>query len=237
MGCAHGLRGKGPFAYQEAVHLPMQVVHPDVQGGQSCQALSSHIDLAPTLLDLAGVPEGRRAELAGRALPGKSLAGAISAPARSSLHSVRDSVLFTYSGLATNDSELIRIISEAKAAGRDPKAAVQAAGYQPNLKKRGSLRTVFDGRYKFTRYFSPIERNSPRNLEELYRDNDVELFDLKTDPREMVNLAVNRGTNEALVSTMSEKLERIMAAEFGKDDGREMPPFEGIDWKLDRIDL
>ena len=237
MGGAHGLRGKGPFAYQEAIHLPFQVLHPDVKGGQSCQALSSHIDLVPTLLDLAGVPEGRRAELAGRDLPGKSLAGAISAPARSSLHSVRDSVLFTYSGLATNDSELIRIISEAKAAGRDPKAAVQEAGYRPNLKKRGSLRTVFDGRYKFTRYFSPIERNSPRNLEELYRDNDVELFDLRTDPREMVNLAATRGTNEALVSSMSEKLERILAAEFGKDDGREMPHVEGIDWKLDRIDL
>ncbi len=33
MGGAHGLRGKGPFAYEESIHLPFHVVHPDVRGG------------------------------------------------------------------------------------------------------------------------------------------------------------------------------------------------------------
>jgi arylsulfatase len=237
MGGAHGLRGKGPFAYEEAIHLPLQVVHPDVRGGQSCDALTSHVDLVPSLLSMAGVPAGKVGELAGRELPGRSFASAVGAPSRAGLHSVREDVLFTYSGIATNDSEIVRIISEAKASGQDPKAAMKAAGYRPDLKKRGSLRTVFDGRHKFTRYFAPVDRNSPRDLDELYRWNDVELFDLKADPRELVNLAADRSAHEPLLRTMNAKLEGAIAREMGKDDGREMPPFEGIDWAIDRIDL
>jgi arylsulfatase A-like enzyme len=237
MGGAHGLRGKGPFAYEEAIHLPLQVVHPDVGGGRTCEALTSHIDLVPSLLAMAGVPAGKVGELAGRELPGRSFDAALAAPSRAGLHAIRDTVLFTYSGLATNDSEVVRIISEAKAAGRDPKAAMTSAGYRPDLKKRGSLRTVFDGRHKFTRYFSPIERNAPRDLDELYRYNDVELFDLKSDPRETVNLAANRAVHEPLLRTMNAKLETAIAREIGKDDGREMPPLDGIDWAIDRIDL
>jgi arylsulfatase len=32
MAGAHGLRSKGPFAYEESIHLPFYMVHPDVQG-------------------------------------------------------------------------------------------------------------------------------------------------------------------------------------------------------------
>ncbi len=237
MGGAHGLRGKGPFAYQEAIHLPLIVSHPDVNGGQDCSSLTGHIDLVPTLLSMCGVGAGKSGELAGRDLPGKDLSPLFSRPGRSAIDAARESVLFTYSGLATNDSDLIRIIAEAKSAGQDPKAAVKAAGYKPNLKKRGSLRTVFDGRYKFTRYFAPVDRNQPRNLDELYRWNDVELFDLQSDPAEMTNLAASRGRNDELVQRMSDKLEAVIKAEIGTDDSREMPRVEGIDWNIDRIDL
>jgi len=54
MAGAHGLRGKGPFAYEENVHLPFYAIHPDVKGGQDCSALTGHIDLVPTLLGIAG---------------------------------------------------------------------------------------------------------------------------------------------------------------------------------------
>lgn len=237
MGGAHGLRGKGPFAYQEAIHLPLFVSHPDVGGGQDCMALTGHIDIVPTILSMCGVDPGKSAELAGRLLPGKDFSPVLNRPGASGLHAVRDSVLFTYSGIATNDSELTKIVSEARAAGQDPKAAVKAAGYRPNMKKRGSLRTVFDGRYKFTRYFAPVDRNQPKNLDELYRWNDVELFDLKSDPSETRNLAASQGSNAELALDMSRKLEAIIKAEIGVDDGREMPPFEGVDWSIERIDL
>lgn len=237
MAGSHGLRGKGPFAYREAVHVPLYVVHPDIAGGQQCRALTSHIDLVPSVLAMAGVSKEKRDEFAGRALPGKDFSSVLDKAKTADLHAIRDKALFTYSGLATNDSEMIRIIAEAKADGKDPKEAVKAQGYRPNLKKRGSLRTVFDGRYKFTRYFAPTERNSPQDLEELFAHNDVELFDLLKDPQEMKNLAMDRKANAALLTSMNAKLEAAIAEEIGHDDGRDMPDFPGVDWSLERMDL
>jgi len=237
MGGAHGLRGKGPFAYQEAIHLPLFISHPDVKGHQDCKALTGHIDMVPTILSMCGAGPGKSGELAGRELPGKDFSSLLNRPGAAGVHEIRESILFTYSGIATNDSELTRIVSEARAAGQDPKAAVKAAGYRPNMKKRGSVRTVFDGRYKFSRYFAPIDRNQPKDIDELYRWNDVELFDLEKDPQETTNLATSRNSNPELAMRMSQKLESIIKAEIGTDDGREMPAFEGVDWNIDRIDL
>ncbi len=237
MGGAHGLRGKGPFAYQEAIHLPLHIVHPDVAGGQQVTSLTGHIDLAPSLLSLAGVQSGAVGEIAGRELPGSDLSTVLGNPAQANEHSVREAVLFTYSGLATNDSEVIRIVADAKAAQRDPKQAMAEMGYRPDLSKRGSLRTMFDGRYKFTRYFAPTQRNLPRDLDELYRFNDVEMFDLQEDPAEMTNLAAVKGDNADLVLASSAKLEAAIQREIGVDDGREMPDFDNIEWTIDRLDL
>ena len=105
------------------------------------------------------------------------------------------------------------------------------------MNKRGSLRTVFDGRYKFTRYFAPIQRNRPQSLHELYQWNDVELFDLQSDPAEMHNLAATSTESPELALAMNDKLEALIKAEIGTDDGREMPAFDGIDWNIDRMDL
>ncbi|AMO04076.1 sulfatase [Mycolicibacterium neoaurum] len=237
MGGAHGLRGKGPFAYQEAIHLPLHIVHPDVAGGQDVSSLTGHIDLAPSLLSFAGVAAGNLGEVAGRDLPGRDFSAALGNPQAADEHTVREAVLFTYSGLATNDSEAIRIVADAKAVGKNPKQAMAAAGYRPDLSKRGSLRTMFDGRYKFTRYFAPTQRNRPQNLDELYKFNDVELFDLQEDPREMTNLAATKGENAEVVMASSAKLEALIKQEIGVDDGREMPHFDHIDWTIDRLDL
>src|SRR6516162_7126286 len=107
-GC-HGLRGKGPFAYEESIHIPFIVVHPDVKGGQTCKALSSHIDVTPTLLSLAGVSATRRSEFARRDLPGKDLATVLSKGAGADLTEARPTVRFAYSALCTNDSTLLKV--------------------------------------------------------------------------------------------------------------------------------
>jgi arylsulfatase len=237
MGGAHGLRGKGAFAYEESLHLPFYVVHPDVRGGQSCRALSSHIDVAPTLLSLAGMDRTRISEFAGRDLPGKDLGPAIGRPASSGVHAVREQILFTFSGVAQTDSELMRVIAEGTVAGKDQKTAIQEAGFKPDLRKRGSVRATFDGRHKFARYFSPVQRHRPTTLDQLYQLNDLELYDLQSDPGEMKNLAAVKGANDALVASMNDKLNAAMDAEFGEDDGREMPEVEGINWAVGRIEL
>ena len=114
---------------------------------------------------------------------------------------------------------------------------MKSSGYKPDLKKRGSLRTVFDGRYKFSRYFGPVDRNRPTTLDELYKANDVELFDLQMDPGETVNLAADRETHEDLIATLSAKLEAAIKAEIGVDDGREMPEIPKVTWYMDTADL
>ena len=34
MAGAHGIHGKGPFAYEEGIHVPLMVSHPDVRAGR-----------------------------------------------------------------------------------------------------------------------------------------------------------------------------------------------------------
>ena len=237
MGGAHGLRGKGAFAYEESLHLPFLVMHPDVRGGQDCRSLTSHIDVAPTLLAMAGMDRARMGEAAGRDLPGKDISAALGNPGNAKVNALRESILFTYSGLAQNDSELMRVIAEAVVAKKDPKVALKESGFKPDLRKRGSLRTVFDGRYKYTRYFSPLQRNRPTALGSIYQYNEPELFDLEGDPGEMTNLAASQGSNAELVMAMNGKLNAVIDAEFGKDDGREMPDVAGISWAVDRVEL
>ncbi len=237
MAGAHGLRGKGPFAYRETNHLPMQIVHPDVKGGQACQALSSHIDIVPTLLSMAGVKAGQVGELAGRELPGRDLSAVLANPASRPVDAVRPATLFTYSGLASNDAAVFDFAAKAVMAGKDPKEEAKREGFKPDLRKRGHVRSAFDGRYRFTRYFSPLDHNSPKNLDELFKWNDVELFDLSADPTEVNNLAVDRAAHANLLTTMNGKLEAVIKLEIGKDDGRELPNIAGIDWGVDKIDL
>ena len=233
MAGAHGgLRGKGPFAYEENIHVPFIIVHPDVGGGRQSKALTSAIDIAPTLLGFAGVDKFLSAQFAGRELPGEDVGPLLGKP-DASVDANREAVLFTYSGIATNDASMIGKAADFITSGKTMKDLI-ATGARPDLTKRGTVRTAFDGRYKFTRYLSPLQRNRPSNLDELYAHNDVELFDLEHDPNELTNLAASKGENTELAQLMSAKLERAIKREIRADDGREMPDLQGqkINWAL-----
>ncbi|MBN9535103.1 MAG: sulfatase-like hydrolase/transferase [Alphaproteobacteria bacterium] len=237
MAGAHGLRGKGPFAYQQTNHLPLYVVHPDVAGGQQCKSLSSHIDFVPTMLSMAGVAPDRAADSAGRPLPGKDLSGLLAGPGNQAIDAARPATLFTYSGLASNDSAVFDFAAKAVMAGKDPKLEARQQGFKPDLRKRGHVRSAFDGRYRFTRYFAPVDHNSPATIDELFKWNDVELYDLANDPGETDNLALARAANAEVITTMNAKLEAVIKSEIGKDDGHELPDIAGVTWGLDKVDL
>ena len=91
------------------------------------------------------------------------------------------------------------------------------------MTKRGAVRTVLDGRYLFSRYFSLKPHNRPTTLEDLYRLNDVEVFDLQSDPMEMANVAAKQGQERDFVIAMNEKLNRLIGAEVGEDRGQMRP--------------
>jgi arylsulfatase len=84
----------------------------------------------------------------------------------------------------------------------------------------------------FSRYFSPKQHNRPTTLEDLYRLNDVELFDTEADPLEMDNLAVKKGAHPELVLAMNEKLNRLVDAEVGEDRGQMLPGGVEAGWEV-----
>jgi arylsulfatase len=100
---------------------------------------------------------------------------------------------------------------------------LKAAGLRPDLTKRGAIRSVFDGRYQFTRYFSPKQHNRPTSIEALFKLNDVELFDLQADPHQLNNLALDREKNADLLMAMNAKLNRLIDEEVGEDVGQMLP--------------
>jgi arylsulfatase len=192
MAGAHGLKGKGNFIYEENLHVPFIIYHPAYEGGRRIGAISSHLDIVPTIMDMAGAAESGD-------LAGHSLLPLLSGQA----DSVRDGALYAF--------EMISMI--------DPGLYNDGA---PDLTKRGFMRAVVTDRYKFARYFSPLDFNTPETPDELYAHNDIELYDLINDPEELNNLASDREVNAELIKEMNRQLNALIAAEIGEDAGAEM---------------
>jgi arylsulfatase A-like enzyme len=212
MAGSHGLRQKGNLVYDENFHVPLVVVHPDVAGGGRSHALGSAVDLAPTILELGGVDPARlRSEFPG--LHGQSLAPVLLDPQVR----VREGVLTAVESVVTLDADFWRAFGRG-----DAPARVQSGELRPDWRKRGFLRGWTDERYTFGRYFSPLEPNRPRGLDELLRDNDVVLYDRQSDPGETTNLAGD-ADHQGLVASLSTKLEALIDTEIGADDHAWVP--------------
>ncbi|MFC1576660.1 sulfatase-like hydrolase/transferase [Candidatus Omnitrophota bacterium] len=217
-----GLRNKGPLCYEQNVHVPMIVAHPDVKGGQSIRALTSHIDLLPTLVSLTGAPKDAVANVT-RGLPGRDFSTVLADPSSARFDAVRPGILFNYVGLSSVDADFFKGLFEKMENGGFAMKPSDLAKDHPDLSKRGFLAMTFDGRYKFGRYYAPNNFNTPKTLEEILAWNDLELFDLKVDPEEKNNLALNPEQNKALILRMNTLLNELMAREVGVNDGKFLP--------------
>ena len=209
---AHGMRQKGATMYREEVNIPMIIAHPDVAGGRTTKGLMGAIDIAPTLMGLAGVSGGEQAERF-PGLPGVDVSSLLTSPA-SPTERDRRGHLFNYAVAHYWEPT-------------ENRTATLPSG-EPDYSKRFDLskrrlhRGVHDGRYKFARYFAPAEHHTPKDWKTLTALNDLELYDTHADPGEMVNLA-NDPKHKATVLRLNKMVNALVAREVGPDDGREYP--------------
>lgn len=179
---AHGLREKPTSVYREVVNVPLVVAHPDHAGARMIDALSSSVDIAPTVLALAGVGAAERAE--------------------------RHPALHGHDLLPALDSVAGR-------SGRDDAGALFCMD-RPSIEgdtPRVSMRGIHDGRWKFARYFAPgdVRAGEP---DELRTRNDLELYDTRTDPEELHNLA-DRPEHHGEVQRLVGRLDALISNEIG----------------------
>ncbi|MBN1342416.1 MAG: sulfatase-like hydrolase/transferase [Phycisphaerae bacterium] len=157
MAGSHRLQAKGPFVYQENNQIPLIMRWPGrFQARGETAALTQTVDLLPTLLEIAGI------EPISDYLPGRSMVPVINPPR---LAEVNEYVLMAY-GMSLN------MVMEDMAST----AGLPVPEIEPPLAP-GKIRAIFDGRYKYARYF-----------EEGLDEEEYELYDLENDPLEMVNL-------------------------------------------------
>lgn len=212
---AHGMRQKGATMYREETNIPMIIAHPDFSGGRTTKGLMGAIDIAPTLMSLAGM-SGSEISSGFPGLPGIDVSSLLTSPDRPTTRD-KQGHLFNY----------------AVAHYWEPLPKQQAGPPMPDqdeldfdkiydLTKRRLHRGVHDGRYKFARYFAPAHHHKPTNWETLNGLNDLELYDTHADPNELVNLA-NDPKHRATVLRLNKMVNALIEREIGTDDGREYP--------------
>jgi arylsulfatase len=164
---SHGLVNKGPFAYEEIMHVPLSVRIPGVSvAGTRTDALTSSADIVPTICELAGASD-----------------------------------ISSSSGVS-----LVPLVTGAQSSVRDHVLFAQAqAWYRSCVAHRFALRGVFDGRFKYVRYYGvgggvdsvghglPWAREMTVAPDADPWDQEHELYDLQEDPGELVNLAADLG--------------------------------------------
>ena len=235
MNGAHHMTQKGAIPFDEAAVVNLTVCVPGGPRGKRTSAIGSHLDLAPTLLEFAGMSEQDIRENYPR-LKGRSLRTVILHPdqegPRGSAQVPGDGALYCWDGLHSLDKDwalsgALQELTEmgmsgphGQEVGRDEKLKRAGEKYgAPDFSRRVFYRTVVDGRYKLVRWFSPEEYGNPTMLEELYAHSDVALYDIENDPGELENLGhpEHPRYDPVLVQHMLEKLHNLVRHELGED--------------------
>jgi arylsulfatase len=173
---SHQLQAKGPFVYQENNNVPLVFRWPgQIPAGAACAALNHNPDVFPTLTELCGLPAPVDH------LAGKSLAPLLRNPGADP---VRDHVLM---GFGMKGGGLMTSIARG--------LGISTMGLSINL------RGIYDGRYKYARYFDPGV------------ESEFELYDRHEDPLELRNLAADPAA-AALGREMADRLAEAEAKEM-----------------------
>jgi arylsulfatase len=165
-------------------------------------------------------------------LPGHDIASVLSSGGTPGVNEIRDAALYSYNMFLTLDGDFIGAYGKAMAPGAEP-----GPPPRPDFSKRGAIRSIFDGRYRFTRYFAPNEHHRPETFDDLIARNDLELFDLELDPDETTNLAEDPVQAQDLILQMNTLMNRTLDEEVGIDDGSFLPTGTETPWEIDRWDM
>jgi arylsulfatase len=180
---SHGLRSKGPFVYEEIMHVPCYVRVPGVtRPGSQATTLATHVDLPSTICALAGVD------------PHPSLKGVDLSPAlRDPSVSARDYVLFAHDTAHTPNINNTRYAIRGFFDGRTKYARYYGFG-------GGKPSTGLRGKDPGAKLY---------DVDAAFEDQEHEWYDLREDPYEMTNLAHDRGRRAELRSLF----DRLLAYE------------------------
>lgn len=229
MNAAHKMHQKGAIHFEEAVNVNMTVIAPNAPKNVRTNNVGSHLDLAPTLLEFAGLSEDdirqQYPQLRGRSMMPSIMQPQETGP-RGSSEEPGDGALII--------SEMLNMYDTAwNATGvqqglidqpDDEKLSLlHEAGEKygaPDFHKRHFFRAVIDGRYKMVRWFNAFEGESPTTLDDLYETSDISMHDLQDDPGEMENIGNphHPGYNPELVKKMLLKLNQLIDQEVGESD-------------------
>jgi arylsulfatase A-like enzyme len=184
--------------------------------------------LTPTIISLTGRDAAARTR-ASEGLTGRDFSSWLHSPAQAGPQSIRPASLFNFDMLSYQDTRWAAMTVDTRTyrAKTPEEQAAVLAKHPPNFLNRTAIRSIWDGRYRFSRYFSPVRFNTPGSLEELLAMNDVEVYDLHNDPEEMNNLAVDPKRNGDLILALNQEANRRIAEEIGEDNGRFLPIRDG----------
>ena len=192
---SHGLRSKGPFVYEEIMHVPMTIVAPGkTTPGSVASTMSTHVDLAATIASIAGIDPSTVTDAEGKpTLQGIDLTPAFADPSAK----LRDHVLFAQDSAHTDGINAIRY----------------------------ALRGFFDGETKYARYYgvgggipSPGLWGRAQGTKRFgvdcdFDDQDHEFYNHNTDPLELTNLAYDPARRRE-VRELYERLRSYEAVAF-----------------------
>ena len=119
LGGHHQMRGKGNCTYKEQNHVPLIIYHPAYPGGVNCDAITSQLDLAPTLIALTGLEPSKRAKAA-EGLKGRDFSSLLKKGSAATVGEIRPAALFNYNMLSYQDVVWAEHFVQMMFSGRSP---------------------------------------------------------------------------------------------------------------------
>ena len=209
--------------------VPLLVKFPGQKEKINYPTVTSHLDLVPSILSYCALPRDAD-ELKGISFAEKTLA-LISSEAPTDQQPVRTDTLIMNSTIHTLDKDLValRLLLGVRISDL-PNINFDSIELR-FLEEQNFYRGIFDGRYKFVRYFKPTAHHTPVTWSELLEHNELELFDCHNDPHELNNLALAADEHQDMILSLNARLNALIEQEIGHDDGQHMPGPEAI-WRL-----